>query len=74
MGSTKAVGGGRVSAPGAGAVSTSSLSFYFHFCGLAILNARLTDVYYTIPVLKNDNKIKPDSLFLEVFSCTLLGL
>lgn len=35
--------------------------------------ARLTDVNDTIPVLKI-TKIKPDSFFVEIFSCTLLGL
>lgn len=40
VGSAESVGSGSLPAPGIGA-STRSLSFYFNFCGLALLNARL---------------------------------
>ena len=74
MGSAEPVGSGSLPAPGIGA-STRSLSFYFNFCGLALLNARLQmsiipDLY--LKKEKND-KIKPGSLFPEVFSVPCLG-
>ena len=75
MGSAESVESGSLPAPGIGA-STCSLSFYFNFCGLALLNARLQmsiipDLY--LKKEKKNDKIKPGSLFPEVFSVPCLG-